>query len=153
MMVRSERKTGTVTRKGKNALWVEVDAGCETSESKCTGGCAGCSGGVKSRRALISGIDPQKYPVGRKIEFQHFYMNENLVAFVVFGIPVTAAFLTIVAWYIISPETVETPKSFLSAAVALIAGFFIVNGIDSWFRSRFPSKIISELSSEVKVSQ
>lgn len=152
MIVRSEKKTGTVAKKEKNNLWVEIDADCGTA-SKCTGGCAGCSGSGKTRKAMITSIEPEKYQLGQKIEFQHCFMNENLVAFVVFGIPISAAFLTLVAWNIISPQSVETPAAYLSAAGALAGGFLIVNGIDSWFRNRFPSKIISVLSSEIKVSQ
>lgn len=152
MIVRSEKKTGTVAKKEKNNLWVEIDANCEMA-SKCTGGCAGCSGSGKAKKAMLSTIEPERYQLGQKIEFQHCYMNENLVAFVVFGIPISAAFLTLVVWYIISPQSVETPAAFLSAAGALAGGFLIVNGIDFWFRNRFPSKIISVHSCEIEVSQ
>jgi hypothetical protein len=152
MLVRSEKKTGTVAKKEKNNLWVEIDADCETA-SKCTGGCAGCSGSAKAKKAMISTIESEKYSLGQKIEFQHCYMNENLVAFVVFGIPVSAAFLTLVVWSIVSPQSVETPAAFFSAAAALAGGFLIVNCIDTWFRNRFPSKIISVLSSDTVVSQ
>ncbi|HEX2958369.1 MAG TPA: SoxR reducing system RseC family protein [Chitinispirillaceae bacterium] len=153
MMIHSEKKAGTITRKDRNRLWVEIDQGCDTSASRCAAGCGGCSGSTSQRKAMISSADPEKYSVGQKIEFMHVSLNENLVALIVFGIPISSAFLTLVLWYLISPSTVETPVSFLSAAAALLGGFTIVNWIDSWFRSKFPSRILSTISSEITVRQ
>ncbi len=151
MMIHSEKKIGTVTRRSSKNLWVEIDQGCDSSTAKCAVGCAGCSGNTRPRKAIISPVDPEKYSIGQKIEFLHTSLNENLVAFIVFGIPISAAFLTLILWYWISPATVETPMSFLSAAAALLVGFAIVTIVDSWFRSKFPSKILSTLSSEISV--
>jgi len=152
-MIQSETKIGTVIKKSSKNLWVEIDQGCDSSASKCAVGCAGCSGNARPRKAIISPVDPEKYPVGQKIEFHHVSLNENLVAFIVFGIPISAAFLTLILWNILSPATVETPGSFLSAAAALLGGFAIVTAVDSWFRSKFPSKILSTLSSGITAKQ
>jgi hypothetical protein len=151
-MIRSEIKVGTVNKIGKNKLWVGIDSGCETATSHCAQGeCAGCSSTSSgTNETIIPVTDTEKYPIGQKIEFQLYYLNENLVAFIVFGIPIVAALLTLMTWYILSPQDVEKPKSLISAALALAGGFFIVHTIDAWFRSRFPTKIISTLSSETK---
>jgi len=153
MIIHSEKKIGTITRKTSKNLWVEIDQGCSSSTSKCAVGCGGCSGNARPRKAIISPVDAEKYRVGQKIEFQHVSLDENLVAFIVFGIPISAAFFSLILWYSISPATAETPISFLSAAAALLGGFAIVTIIDSWFRSKFPSKILSTYSSEIAAEQ
>jgi hypothetical protein len=151
MMIHSEKKIGTITRRTNKNLWVEIDQGCDRSSPRCTVGCGGCSGNTRPRKAIISPINPEKYPIGQKIEFLHVSLNENLVAFIVFGIPISAVFFTQLLWYLFSPASVETPISFLSAAAALLAGFAIVAAVDFWFRSKFPSKILSTFSSEITV--
>jgi hypothetical protein len=150
-MIHSEIKVGTVNKIEKNKLWVGIEAGCETATSKCAQGeCAGCSSTSGTQETMITVADPEKYPIGQKIEFQLYSLNGNLVAFIVFGIPIVAALLTLMTWYMVSPQDVEKPKSLISAALALVGGFFIVHTIDSWFRSRYPTKILSTISSEIK---
>lgn len=151
MMIHSEKKIGTITKRTSKNLWVEIDQKCDRSTPKCAVGCGGCSGNTLPRKTVISPVDPEKYPVGQKIEFLHTSLNENLVAFIIFGVPIFAVFLTLMLWYYISPATIETPVSFLSAAAALLAGFAIVATVDSWFRSKHPSKILSTFSSEITV--
>jgi hypothetical protein len=151
MMIHSEKKIGVVTRRTSKNLWIEFDPGCEKTTPRCAVGCGGCSGNAHPRKTVISPVDPEKYPVGQKIEFLYTTLNENIVAFIVFGIPISAVFLTLMLWYCISPATIETPVSFLSAAVALLAGFTIVAAVDYWFRSKFPSKILSTFSPEITV--
>jgi hypothetical protein len=151
MMIHSEKKIGTITRRTSKNLWIEIDQKCDRSTPKCAVGCGGCSGNTLPRKTVISPVDPEKYPVGQKIEFLQTSLNENLLAFIVFGIPIFAVFLTLMLWYCISPETIETPASFLSAGIALLVGFAIVANIDSWFRSKYPSKILSSHSSDMTV--
>lgn len=150
-MIHSEKKIGTVIRKTSKNLWVEINQKCDSATSKCAVGCGGCSGNTHPRKTIIAPVDPEKYPVGQKIEFLHVSLNENLVAFIVFGIPISAALVTLLLWNVLSPASAETPVSFLSAAAALLGGFAIVSAVDSWFRSKFPSKIISTHSSEITV--
>ena len=136
-------KTGTITRKNVDSLWISFDPDCPTGSSGCTGGCGSCSGDSKHRKAIISYTGNRNYAVGDKIEIVHRSLNEHLVAFIVFGIPIMLAFLVILAWNIFNPALAESPQSFASAAAALVTGFLIVRKIDKWFRLKYPSEIIS----------
>lgn len=152
MMIHSEKKIGTVVKRSSKNLWVEIDQGCAGSASSCAVGCAGCSGKSRPGKAIISSGDSEKYKVGQKIEFLHTSLDANLVAFLVFGLPVSAALLTLLLWNVFSPASAETPLSFISAAVALLGGFSIVSAVDSWFRTKYPSKVLSILTSESTVN-
>lgn len=145
-LIRSENKTGTILSRKKNTLLVQIDSDCATRSSGCNGGCGSCGGESKLKKTTISCSDAQNYPIGDRIQLQHYILNENIVAFIVFGVPIASAFFTILGWYIYSPSSAESPQSYISAILAFAAGFIIIHIFDRWFRTKYPSRILSKIS-------
>lgn len=116
-----------------------------SEEGGCSGGCASCTGKTKTARKIIIESDLNDCPAsGTQVTVRLFELNDALGAAIVFGIPLLLPVLTLAVWYSIDAATAESGNALLAALGAFLCGFLCVRLIDSLFRRRFPSAIISD---------
>ena len=123
---------------------ISVVPASECADKKqCAVGCGACGGRKDTKKITVTVSTPKQFTIGTSITIRHYTINEFIGALIVFGIPLFTACLTLFIWYLISPATIESVKAMGAAGAAFIAGFGLIRIVDTWFRKRFPSEVLS----------
>lgn len=137
---------GIIVEQSDHTIGIVPASEC-ADRKQCTVGCGACGGKRNSRKITVDISSPQQFFIGTTVRVRHYTVNEFIGALIVFGIPLFCACLALLFWYLISPASIESAKAMGSAGAAFIAGFCVVRGIDTWFRKRFPSEVLSTTDS------
>jgi positive regulator of sigma E activity len=129
---------------GKDSRTIRVVPASECGDAtQCSVGCGACGGKKKVIKITVEVDSTQQFETGTPVTIRHYTINEFVGALVVFGIPLFLACSVLLSWYIFSPESAESARAMVSAAVAFAAGFAVIRVVDQQFRRRFPTRIIS----------
>lgn len=140
-VINSIEQQGIVVKQQDNRLWFDPKATCDTKDG-CNGGCSSCGGKIDPKRVMVETADATSFALGDSIAVKSVVLNESIGAAIVFGIPLLMAVTTLVIWYFVSPQTVESGGAILASGGGFIAGFFIVWLTDRSFRRRHPVEIV-----------
>ncbi len=147
-LVRKENGEGIVYQKEKNRIWIALQSECSTEKDGCKGGCISCASRDNVRKTSITVSNPQSFELGQKVSFVHYVPDPNMVSLFVFGVPVLLAIINMLAWYIFSPENIESAPAIISTSVAFFSGFFLLKIVDIVFKKKYPSNIIASSQSD-----
>lgn len=142
-LVLQQTGTGVVVDTRNGYIWIIPDNPCKPNE-ECHANCGLCSGKKDSFKKKVFVKDATKYTNGQKITYKMFYIEENISAFIVFGIPVFLTTICAISWCIYNPQTAESPLALFTSGVALTTGIMLVRLIDTLFRKHFPSTVNPE---------
>lgn len=141
---REEIQSGCITKIDNDKITIQKrDVTCSKGESHCDSGCGACSGQEVSSEMVIFNSMASHYKIGQEITFKHFSINGALLAFFVFGFPISNAVITLLFWKICSPSSVESPFAILTTVVIFILSFSSVYFVDRYIRKKYPSIILT----------
>ncbi|HON10682.1 MAG TPA: SoxR reducing system RseC family protein [Chitinispirillaceae bacterium] len=141
-----EENEGKIFQKSQNRLLLAVNPDCYTKQ--CQIGCGACGGNSSVKKVTVASDSAEEYLLGQTVRFRRYILNEAIGALIVFGIPLIMALVTIITWYIISPQKADTPLAVFTTGISFIAGFAVVWLIDNIFRRKFPNVILSSIDKE-----
>jgi len=140
-LIYKEQGEGAVCAIDKDKIWVLTNDTCAAAEKSCKTGCGSCSTRKSERRFSIMVESPGSYAIGKNVSFRRFVPEPNLVSFLVFGMPVLFAVISMLCWLLAAPQKVESAPALLSAAAAFFSAFFVLMIIDTLFKKRYPAVI------------
>jgi hypothetical protein len=154
-LIRKDSGEGIICEfRGGEALIAPVTVGIKPSPApprkRCApNGCGSCGGCVAlasvpngyARRFPVPVNSAAGYKIGDRVKYVRFIPEPNLMAALIFGIPVVFAMTAMLCFLAFGNRSVESPSAALCIAAAFFTGMLAVGALNNAFKKNYPAAI------------